>query len=131
MNNEPLTIASGTILKLLEDTEQTHDNSEIGHLKVQDLNYQGADKSSARPGRKQARKNVRDRRDLKNVEKPAVIKLFSLQGKAPKEIHAILTETLACFLHGLAKDLSVPLYILPDYKSTVTAKPVCLKRRLH
>jgi hypothetical protein len=29
---------------------------------------------------------------------------FFLQGKAPKEIHAILTETLACFLPGLAKD---------------------------
>ena len=33
-----------------------------------------------------------------------------LQGKAPKEIHAILTETLACFLPGRAKDLSAPLY---------------------
>jgi len=31
---------------------------------------------------------------------------FFLQGKAPKEIHAILTETLACFLPGRAKDLS-------------------------
>jgi hypothetical protein len=29
-----------------------------------------------------------------------------LQGKAPKEIHAILTETLACFIPGWAKDLS-------------------------
>jgi len=29
-----------------------------------------------------------------------------LQGKAPNEIHAILTETLACFLPGQAKDLS-------------------------
>ena len=35
---------------------------------------------------------------------------FSLQGKAPKEIHAILTETLACFLPGRAKDLSTPVY---------------------
>jgi len=35
---------------------------------------------------------------------------FPLQGKAPKEIHAILTETLACFLPGLAKDLSASLY---------------------
>ena len=35
---------------------------------------------------------------------------FFLQGKAPKEIHAILTETLACFLPGRAKDLSAPLY---------------------
>jgi len=34
---------------------------------------------------------------------------FSLQGKAPKEIHAILTETLACFLPGRAKDLSAAL----------------------
>jgi len=35
---------------------------------------------------------------------------FFLQGKTPKEIHAILTETLACFLPGRAKDLSAPLY---------------------
>jgi len=34
-----------------------------------------------------------------------------LQGKAPKEIHAILTETLACYLPGRAKDLSAPLYV--------------------
>jgi len=39
----------------------------------------------------------------------SVIKLFFLPGKAPKEIHAILTETLACFLPGRAKDLSAPL----------------------
>jgi len=36
--------------------------------------------------------------------------IFFLQGKAPKEIHAILTETLACFLPVRAKDLSAPLY---------------------
>jgi len=34
---------------------------------------------------------------------------FFLQGKAPKEIHAILTETLAFFLPGRAKDLSARL----------------------
>jgi len=33
-----------------------------------------------------------------------------LRGKAPKKIHAILTETLSCFLPGRAKDLSAPLY---------------------
>ena len=32
-----------------------------------------------------------------------------LQGKAPKEIHVILTETLVFFLPGRAKDLSAPL----------------------
>ena len=36
----------------------------------------------------------RDARDFKNMETRAVINFFSLQGKAPKEIHAILTETL-------------------------------------
>jgi len=36
---------------------------------------------------------------------------FFLQGKVPKEIYAILTETLACLLPGWAKDLSTPLYI--------------------
>ena len=35
---------------------------------------------------------------------------FFLQDKAPNKIHAILTETLACFLPGRAKDLSAPLY---------------------
>jgi len=36
---------------------------------------------------------------------------FFLQSKAPKEIHAILTDTLLCFLPGRAKDLSAFLYI--------------------
>ena len=60
--------------------------------------YRGADKSLARPGRKQARKHVRDERDFNNIETRAVIRDFILQGKAPNEIHAILTETLAFFL---------------------------------
>jgi len=35
-----------------------------------------------------------DARDLKNMETQAVIKFFFLQSKAPKEIHANLTEIL-------------------------------------
>ena len=35
---------------------------------------------------------------------------FPLQGKAPKEIHAILTGTLGYFFPGRAKDLSTTLY---------------------
>jgi len=73
--------------------------------------YRGADKSLARPGRKQARKRVRDARDFNNIETRAVIKFLFLQGKAPKEIQAILTETLAYFLPRRAKDLSAPLYL--------------------
>ena len=76
--------------------------------------YRGADKPLARPGRKQARKHVRDSRDFNNIETRVVIKFLFLQGKAPKEIHAILTETLACFLYGRAKDLSAPLYYINE-----------------
>jgi len=37
----------------------------------------------------------KDARDFNNMQARAVVKFFfSLQGKAPKEIHAILTETL-------------------------------------
>jgi hypothetical protein len=68
--------------------------------------YRVADKSLARAGRKQARKHVRDARDFNNIETRAVIKFVFLQGKAPKEIDAILTETVACLLPGRAKDLS-------------------------
>jgi hypothetical protein len=71
--------------------------------------YRSADKSLARPGRKQARKKVRDARNFNKIETRAVIKFLFLHGKAPKEIHAILTETLACFLPDWAKDLSAPL----------------------
>jgi len=49
-----------------------------------------------------------------NIETRPVIKFLFLQGKAPKEIHAILKETLACFLPGRAKDLSAPLYFNTD-----------------
>ena len=71
--------------------------------------YRGADKSLDRPGRKQARKHIRNARDFNNIE-TRVVNFFFLQGKARKEIHAILAETLACFLPGRAKDLSAPLY---------------------
>jgi len=72
--------------------------------------YRGADKSLARSGRKQAQKHARDARDFNNIETRAVFKFFfPPQGKAPKETNAILTEKLACFLPGRAKDLSAPL----------------------
>ena len=71
--------------------------------------YRGADKSLARPGRKQARKHVRDARDFDNIETRDVIKIFffSLQGAEGNSRH--LAETLVCFLPGRAKDLSATL----------------------
>jgi len=107
--------------------------------------YRGADKSLTRPGRKQARKHVRDARDFNNIETQAVIKfffscksrsrrkftpfwqetsseacqgrarfqqhrdaschqvLFFLQGKAPKEIHVILTRKSSEACQGRAR----------------------------
>ena len=84
------------------------------------MSGRGAVKSLARPGMKQARKHVRDARDFNNTETRTVIKFFFfLQGKAPKEIHAILTEILYCFLHGRAKDLSASLVTLRRVCATV------------
>ena len=40
---------------------------------------------------------------------------FFLQNKAPKEIHVILTQILASFLPGRAKDLSAPLYYITHF----------------
>jgi len=71
--------------------------------------YRVADKSLAQPGKKQARKHVRDTSDYKKIETRDVINFIFLQDKAAKEIHAILKETLACFLPGRAKDLSAQL----------------------
>ena len=48
---------------------------------------------------------------------------FSLQGKAPKEIHIILTETLARFPPGWAKDLSAPLYNPPSHGAVTPSVP--------
>jgi len=36
---------------------------------------------------------------------PSGLQAVPLQGKAPKQIHAILREVLSCFLLGLVKDL--------------------------
>jgi len=46
------------------------------------LSYRGADKSLARPGRKQAWKHVMDAHGINNTETRAVIKFVFLQGKA-------------------------------------------------
>ena len=54
---------------------------------------------------------------------PSSLQAVPLQGKAPKEIHAILTETLACFLPGRAKYLSAPLYSPPPHGAVTPSVP--------
>ena len=77
--------------------------------------YRGADKSLARPGMRQAQKPHRDARDFNKIETRVLIKFLFLQGKAPKEIRFILTETFAYFLPGRAKDFAqTPVHILPE-----------------
>jgi hypothetical protein len=99
----------------------------IQFIGARSKNTRDADKSLARPGRNQARKHVRDARDFNNIETRTVIKFLFLQGKAPKEILAILTETLACFLPGRAKDLSASLYLTsPGLDYSVRAIPKCI-----
>jgi len=54
---------------------------------------------------------------------PSGLQAVPLQGKAPKEIHAILTETLACFVPAKAKDLSAPLYNPPFHGAVTPSVP--------
>ena len=84
----------------------------------------GDDKSLALIERAQSQNMSGDARDFYNIETRGVIKFFSLQGKAPKEIHAILTEILTCFLPGRAKDLSAPLYISPQSTHCIITPPI-------
>jgi len=52
---------------------------------------------------------------------------FFLQGKAPKEIHAILTEILACFFPGRAQNSSAPLHERDFCEKKKTLKPGALQ----
>jgi len=99
--------------------------------------YRDADKSLARPGRKQTWKHVRDVRDFNTSRRKLSSSFFfPLQGKAPKEIHAILTETLACFLPGRAKDslASLEQECMPSPRANIWMKnqkfiAVCVGRK--
>jgi len=81
--------------------------------------YQGADKSLARPGRKQSSEACLGRARFQQHRDASCHQFFFLQGKAPKEIHAFMIERLACFRAGRAKDLSAPLFSIMDSISCV------------
>jgi len=71
--------------------------------------YRVADKSLARPGRETTSEACQRRARFQQYRDASCQVFFFLQGKVPMEIHAILTETLTCFLPDRAKDLSAPL----------------------
>jgi len=54
---------------------------------------------------------------------PSGLQAVPLNGKAPKEIHAIVTEILACFLTFRAKYLSAPLYNPPSHGTVTLSVP--------
>ena len=64
----------------------------------------GADKSLARPWRKQARKHVRDARDFNNIDSRAVTICFFCKARRQKKFTPFREKTLACLLPGRAKD---------------------------
>jgi len=96
-----------------------------------EVKYRGADKPLARSGTTQARKHIRDARVFNNIETRAVIKFVFLQGKAPKDIHAILTETLACFLPGQPKELSASWFSTGRAKDLSTPAIVMVRVRTY
>ena len=72
--------------------------------------YHGADKSLARPGRKQAWKHIRRRARFQQHRDASCHQGFFFPVRqSAKEIHDILPETLAYLLPGRAEDLSAPL----------------------
>ena len=66
-----------------------------------------------------------DARDFNNIEKRAVIKFFFLQGKTPREIHAILTETLREHAPSYATVKNwVAQFKSNDFSTCVAPRPV-------
>jgi len=66
-----------------------------------------------------------DARNFNNMETRAVVKFFFLQGRAPKEIHAILTETLGehAQSYGTVKNW-VALFKRCDFSTCDAPRPV-------
>ena len=89
-----------------------HPNSVLIKIQPDAQIYQGDGKSLARSGRGgNKRGSMSGTGAISTTSRRELSSSFFLQGKTPKEIYAILTETLACFLPGRARDLSAPLYL--------------------
>jgi len=65
-----------------------------------------------------------DARDFNNIETWVFISFFFLQGKAPKEIHAILTETLGAHAPSYATVKNwVPQFKRDDFSTCDAPRP--------
>jgi hypothetical protein len=95
----PLRLMVASLLTSVQSEQSKAGSSRelTGNRTFQLRKYRDADKSLARPGRKQAWKHVRDARDFNKIETLAVIKVFFMQGKTPKEIQASLKKIISLF----------------------------------
>ena len=82
--------------------------------------YRGADTSLAPARKETSSKTCQGRARFQQHRDASCQVFFPQQGKAPKEIHAILTETLACSIPSRAKDLSAPLYYITRFNNIET-----------
>ena len=89
--------------------------------------YRGADKSLARPGRKQFRKHVRDARDFNNIETRAVIKFFpARQGAEGNSRHS--GRNVSLFLSWSGQGLiSTPVEPVASSFTSCIMKPFSLE----
>ena len=76
-----LFVSPSATLSVEQDMPDALTQRHTGLYAQQHLLYRGAEKSLARPGRKQARKHVRDARDFNNIETRAVINFFSCKAR--------------------------------------------------
>jgi len=75
------------------------------------VNVPGADKSFARPQRKQARKHVRRRARFRQHRDARCLQdFFSCKARRRRNFISILKETLGCFFSGWADNLPAPLW---------------------
>ena len=93
--------------------------------------YRGADKSLARPGRKQANVSVRMAQISFGTLPCRKRNLMMAHVSILLKSRASLTRFWACFIPGRAKDLSVPWYYLSEGIEEDQEKPVrCNTRKI-
>jgi len=92
--------------------------------------YRSADKSLARPGRKQARKHVRGARDFNIIETRAVIKFFSpaRQGAEENSRHSDRNISLFPSWSGYGL-ISTPVYIYIYSKNYILTRYINVQTR--
>ena len=83
----------------------------------------GADTSLERIEKGKSSEACQATRAISTTSRREMSSSFSLQGKAPKEIHAILRENLIYSIPGRTKDLSASLCTSPHFTHCIITPP--------